>query len=238
MRGFGQLWSAFRDWRHGPKGILLTIALFLLAIGAYYYGDHRSRYKATIDYPSHLEDTAVTVDGRALTLEDMAYYVGNREMEGQKQALRMDPDHPRSYWNTLVKGGRIVKEQTREQALQMAVHDEIFYRMAIRAGEALSGEEQQALLEHETDFWEDIEDFKGQKSLGITPKQLHAVMERIALAQRYQTIYALEKGADYEDYQYDREGYLELLKDHEYKVNKKVWERVDFGNVVADNPIE
>lgn len=238
MNVLKQIFSAFREWRKGPWGILLAVVLLLLAVGLYRFGSWKGSQRDVIVYTEHLDEPAVTVDGKERTLRDLSYYVGLQEMEGQKQALRMDEKHPRSYWNTLVKKGRSIKESTREQTIQMAVHDEIFYQMAVKEKTVLSEEEEKALLDHETDFWEDLQEYKGPESLGIDRKQLHSIMERVALAQRYQTLYALSKGADYKDYEYNREGYQEILKNHEYQINHKVWNRIDFANIVVDNSNE
>lgn len=235
MQSVGQLLKAFREWRHGPRGFLLTAVLLMLAAGAYMMSRSHRNQLEPLDYRASLELVAVVVNGRELTLRDLAYYVAHQEMEGQRRGELIDPDHPRTYWNTYIDPGLIVKEATRNSAMQMAVHDEIFYWMALENGIELSDEERTALLDSENDFWDDLSDYNGAERLGISREDLNRVMERIALAQRYQTIYALLHGADYEDYEYDKEAYQALLQQNECEIRRKVWGRVDFGNVVVDN---
>ena len=58
-----------------------------------------------------------------------------------------------------------------------------------------------------------------------------ATMEKIALAQKYQAIYAGLTNQDIEDYDFSSDCYTELLKEHKYKINEKLWDRISFGNV-------
>lgn len=60
-------------------------------------------------------------------------------------------------------------------------------------------------------------------------------MEKIALADKYQSIYAEMNQKEYEAYNFNGEAYEALLSEHKYSVNEKVWDRVDFGSVTLDN---
>lgn len=57
-------------------------------------------------------------------------------------------------------------------------------------------------------------------------------------AQKYQTIYALSSNGDYEDYNFGKEPYEELLEQQDYEINEKIWERVPFGKVTINYEVE
>ena len=91
----------------------------------------------------------------------------------------------------------------------------------------------QAALD-ESDFWSDLEDWQ-REQLGISEEELDSEMEKIALADKYQSIYAEMNQKEYEAYNFNGEAYEALLSEHKYSVNEKVWDRVDFGSVTLDN---
>ena len=83
-----------------------------------------------------------------------------------------------------------MKLTAKQAALDMAVHDEIFYQMAVAEGMKLDVTERQNILENdESDFWSDLEDWQ-REQLGISEEELDSEMEKIALADKYQSIYA------------------------------------------------
>ena len=71
--------------------------------------------------------------------------------------------------------------------------------------------------------------------VGVSEEELDSEMEKIALADKYQSIYAEMNQKEYEAYNFNGEAYEALLSEHKYSVNEKVWDRVDFGSVTLDN---
>ena len=65
---------------------ITTIILAVLAVIAGVYAYNYHDMKQNIVYNEHLEDVAVTVNGKELTLRDMAFYVAYEEMNVEKQA--------------------------------------------------------------------------------------------------------------------------------------------------------
>ena len=189
--------------------------------------------KEYLVYNEALDKTAVTVDDVSLTLKDIAFYVAYEEKTVQEQAILYNPDNPRQYWNVYTDG-QFVKLTAKQAALDMAVHDEIFYQMAVAEGVKLDVTEQEYLENDESDFWSDLEDWQ-REQLGISEEELDSEMEKIALADKYQSIYAEMNQKEYEAYNFNGEAYEALLSEHKYSVNEKVWDRVDFGSVTLDN---
>lgn len=75
---------------------ITTIILAVLAVIAGVYAYNYHDMKQNIVYNEHLEDVAVNVNGKELTLRDMAFYVAYEEMNVEKQALVYDSDNQTS----------------------------------------------------------------------------------------------------------------------------------------------
>ena len=76
---------------------ITTIILAVLAVIAGVYAYNYHDMKQNIVYNEHLEDVAVNVNGKELTLSNMAFYVAYEEMNVEKQALVYDSDNPNKY---------------------------------------------------------------------------------------------------------------------------------------------
>jgi hypothetical protein len=131
--------------------------------------------------------------------------------------------------------GVFVRIAARNAAAQMAIHDEVFYQMAVAEGMELSDEEEEALQSHLDDFWADLVEGEKDTRLGVTKEDIENTMRKIAYAQRMQTIYAEENGQTYEDYDFSGEAYEELLKAQKYKIRETIWKRLGFGNITLDH---
>ena len=123
---------------------ITTIILAVLAVIAGVYAYNYHDMKQNIVYNEHLEDVAVNVNGKELTLRDMAFYVAYEEMNVEKQALVYDSDNPNKYWN-IHTNGEFVRVAARKAAMSMAIHDEIFYEMAKKESITLTDDEKAAL---------------------------------------------------------------------------------------------
>ena len=59
-------------------------------------------------------------------------------------------------------------------------------------------------------------------------------MRHLALAEKYQNSLVEQDGNDsYDSYSISGEKYQEILKDHTFKVKERVWDKIDFGNIVV-----
>ena len=92
-------------------------------------------------YRESLDEVAAQINGEKLTLRDMAFYVGYEEYQIQQEALVYDPDDPNRYWSMRVEGG-FMNAVARKNAMQMALHDELFYQMAMEEGITLDDNDQ------------------------------------------------------------------------------------------------
>lgn len=211
--------------------IVLLIAVVISGVYAYRY--HQGQ-KQDIVYREHLDDVAAVVNGNELTFRDLAFYVAYEEQQVEKQAVIYDPDKPNKYWNVHTNS-EFIRVTARKNAMSMAIHDEIFYEMAVKESITLSDDEKKSLENSQKDFWSDLLDVDGAAKLGVTQEEINATMEKAAIAQKYQEIYAQLNNADTSDYDFSSGRYKELLEENKYQIKEKMWNRVGMGNVTLDH---
>ena len=68
----------------------------------------------------------------------------------------------------------------------------------------------------------------------ITQEELTEDLLRMALAQKYQKLYAAMQNVPEEDYDADGAAYETLLEAHTYKIRDRLWEGVSMGHVTLD----
>lgn len=219
------------------KRLLITFILVVVSALLLLQGNYRGSRKGAINYPASLDEVAVSVDGRDLTLRDLAFYVAYEEQEVQLQACEYNPEDTSKYWNVHVSG-MFVKVAARNAAIQMAIHDEIFYRMAMQEGITLSEEEEQALLQAHRDFWADLVEDEQVQRLGVSEEELQSSIRKMMYAQKYQSIYSQMEEESYEDYDFNGKRYEEMKNSHEIKINEDLWSRVDIGNITLTHEKE
>ena len=215
------------------KSILIVVIVICIIAGLGYYSYYTNKMKEILVYKDVLDETAVTVDSKVLLVRDMAFYVAYEERTVEDQAEIYDDEDTNAYWNLHING-EFMKVTARKAAMNMAVHDEIFYEMAQAEGISLSEEETATLEQKQSDFWMDLSD-EAKERLTVSQDEINEVMGRMALAQKYQNIYAGMQGAGNEDYDFEGDAYLKLKEQHQVVINEKVWDRLDFGNITLNH---
>ncbi len=218
----------------GKKRYLVTLVLAALVFLLGGYSLQKGNGRSKLVYADSLDEVAAEVNGEELTLRELAFYVAYEESEVQKQAVAYDPEDTAQFWK-LHTDGVFVRVAARNAAIQMAVHDEIFYELALSAGMELSEAEEEMLRNSIYDFWIDLTEDGKEKKLGVTREDIAAAMCKIAYAQKYQTIYAQLQDQNYENYDFAGDAYQVLLEEQDYRIVEKVWDRIDFGNVTLEH---
>jgi hypothetical protein len=83
------------------------------------------------------------------------------------------------------------------------------------------------------DFWMDLGEY-GQAALGITKEALTEDLEQMALAQKYQELYAAAENMPETDYDVNGMEYEKMLAEHSYKIDNSIWKGVPFGSVTLE----
>lgn len=218
---------------HLEKSLRFTIILLLVLLVLGAYSLQSGKKKEYLVYSESLDETVLTIDGEVYTLEDIAFYVAYEEKSVQEKAIIYNPEKPNQYWN-IHTNGEFVKVAAKQAVLDMAVHDELFYKQALAEGITMTEEELRYAENEMYDFCSDIEE-EQYEALGVDESVLRKSMEKVAYANKYQQLLAAENNSDYEAYNFDGELYLQWLKAHEIKENEAVWDRIRFGNITLDN---
>lgn len=212
------------------QSVLFLAFSLLLSVSVLLAAWQRAQSFRKVIYIEHLEDVAVTVDESELKFRDLAFYLASQELEVNEQAKVYDLKQTNKYWNVHANGS-FIRLEAKEFAMEQAVHDLIFYWRAVDEKVALNQEEIDYMENLRMDFWNDLEE-EGQKRLGVSEREIYQIFERMALAQKAQQRLADEKGVDYREYNVNGGMYLELRQEHTVQINEKLWERLNFGNIV------
>ena len=210
--------------------IKAIIFLFVIAMGIYCYKDMETRQPIVVS--KNLNQVVVTIDDVDLTLRDMAFYIAYEEREVQDEAIVYNAKNPRRYWN-MHTNGHFIRTLAKDAVIHMAVHDTLFYLLAMEEGLTLTEEEEAYLLNEIMDFCGDLSEGQYQR-LGVTEEELADRMRKIALANKYQSIFAQMQDVPYRAYNYTGEAYEAFASEHEVKVNERVWDRVTVGKVTVN----
>ena len=234
--GFGnKIKNAIKRIVKMPKKYIVTIILGVMVIITGAMAIKSGNLRRPLNYPSSLDVVAITVGDTEITLRDMAFYVAYEEMEVEKQAVVYDPEDPNKYWN-IHTDGEFVKVAAKNAAIQMAIHDQILCQMEEADGVTLETSDYEYIRNSESDFISDLEDYEGLEKLGVTEEDICNSIERVALAQKYQQMYAEMNGENMEAYDFTGDAYKELVENnYEYKIKEKIWERIRFGNVILEH---
>lgn len=210
--------------------VKVVLLVFVIVVGVYCHKERESRMPLVVS--EHLEEVIVTVDGEKLTLRDMVFYIAYQEKEVQEEAIIYSPNNPGRYWNAHTNG-HFVRTLAEDAVIKMAVHDEIFFQMALEDGLALNEEETHYLENEVRDFCGDLKETQYER-LGVNAEELEASMEKIALANKYQDLLAQTRETAYEAYNYTGACYEELMSSHEIIVNEAIWKRVTVGKITVN----
>ena len=182
-----------------------------------------------IDFYENLDEKVLSVDGTEYTLRDLALYIAYEEAIVQEDALLYDPENPMRYWN-IHTNGEFIRVRARNEAMDSAIHDMIFLNMALSDKVELDDGEKEYALSTFGDFWDDLSD--EQRDL---LEDLFDVMQQsaldMALAQKYQVIFAAMEDAEPEEYDKDGEAYLKMLAGHDIETDQYIWKGIGFGHI-------
>ena len=205
----------------------ILVIVFAILIGI---ANQISLNRGNIVYAESLDEVVATVQGKNFTLRDFAVYVAHQEAEVQDQAYAYDYEDTRKYWNVRTDMG-FISQVARNEAMSMAIHDELFYQLYQEFDMEFSEAELALIQSNADDFWDDLVDEEKDTKLGISKEDVYNTMYKIACAQKAQMIYAGILAVDYEDLDFASEEFLDFLSDYEYKVNDSVLNQLDFGDI-------
>lgn len=212
------------------KPIVLFLCVGVVAYAVLTMGDGRG----PLIYCEHLDDVAVTVDEKDVTFKDLAFYILYEERKVEEQARIYNPDYTKDYWN-LHTNDTFIQEEAKDVVMGMAVHDYLFYQMAVADGmDTLTEGEEDELAYAITDFWEDMLDVQWEK-LPCDVETINNQIRIAAIAEKYQDYLAREQGPSQAAYKYDGYYYSLIRDEHSVKINKKLWQKFVMGDITLEH---
>lgn len=209
---------------------LAVLAVILVIVCSAAVSQYRAESMRKLSYLEHMDDKAVTVDGEDYKLRDLAFYLAYEERIVEEQARVYNLDNTREYWN-MHTNQAFIRVEARDMAMDMAVHDIVFYQLAQEYELTLTAEEERYMENQKMDFWNDLEEAQGR--LGVSEEEMGETFVRMALAQKAQQKLADSKGVDVREYHVGGSMYEDLLEEHTYQVNEKLWKRLNFGRITV-----
>lgn len=181
-------------------------------------------------YSESLDEVAAEVDGQKLTLRDMAFYIAYDETVVEEQAEIYDPEDTTKYWN-LKTNNVFVRQLSKQNVMQKAIHDAIFYAIAVDEGMELTKEDEVKLSEAQELFWDNFMYDDKLERLGVTEHELNESIRKIGLAQKGQSVYAKAHQLDMEELEVGGGGYQVMLQDYSFRIYDDVWDKVNYGDI-------
>lgn len=215
------------------RRLLTTAVLLVLTVLTGMEFVRTIQMRQELVYAESLSKVAVTIDDKELTLSDVAFYVAYQEKTVQQDAVIYDSEKPHKYWNAHTNG-EFVRVVAEEAVVDMAVHDEIFYQLALAEEIVLDEREAEYLANEIYDFCSDVTEEQLEK-VGMAPADVALAMSKIALANKYQSILSQMENVEYTEYDYTGSAYAKLLAGYEIVVNEAVWDRISVGNITVNN---
>ena len=212
------------------KPIVLLMCVTVVVYALITMGDGRG----PLIYSEHLDDVAVTVDEKEVTFRDLAFYILYEERKVEEQARIYNPDYTKDYWN-LHTNDTFIQEEAKDVVMGMAVHDYLFYQMAVAEGmDTLTASEEDELAFAITDFWEDMLDVQWE-NLPCDEETINEQIRIVAIAEKYQDYLAKEQGPSQAAYKYDGYYYSLIRDEHSVKINKKLWQKFVMGDITLEH---
>ena len=218
--------AAFKNQKLRFSTVVLSVAVIVSFIALRTGGN-----KQYLNFTETLEETVFTVDGEAVTLKDMAFYIAYEEQQVEEDAYIYNPDDTSEYWK-IYSNGTFIGKAAKQSALDMAIHDKIFYDMACADGMELDEKEKERLANSQYDFWSDLGE-QEREWLGVSQEILNESLRKLALAEKCQSIYAQMNNDSVEDYSFEAEKYKKLLETHEVVVEEDIWQYIHFGHITV-----
>lgn len=211
------------------KKILKICLLVLLTGSVVIAGVYSWKCKQEIQYTDCLDEVAFSLNQEDVYMSQLGYYIVMEEREVEQQALLYNPNNTRDYWNLHVNGV-FIQADAKNTVMDMAIHDELFYRLAKEEGIALDAEEQKSCQNAIADFWMDLLD-EQVEHMPVSDEYIVETVRKAALAEKYQEILAKQEGRTKASYAWDGYYYKQLLDEQKLKINDKIWERITLGNI-------
>lgn len=189
--------------------------------------------RQSIVYTEHLDEIVATVDDIDISMRDLAMYIVYEERVVEEEALIYNRKRTRQFWNVHTNHS-FVQSQVKQAVLDMAIHDMLFYDLAIKENIGFTDDDEVTIENVTTDFWEDLLDEQVDR-MPVTTSEINDQIRRAAMAEKYQNMKAEVYGPSVAAYKYDGYYYKKILEEHNVVINDKLWDRFVIGGVTLNH---
>ena len=216
-------------WSTIAISVIVLSVLFFLYLNSDGFEGNKFRYE------DHLEDVLVTINDEKVTLKDMSYYIIVIESNLNAQAVAINPDNPKKYWNTPLNNGEeagFLCDQAKKDTMDACIRDIIYSEEANKAGIELTEDEIRAC---EEDAKEQEKAMTGQ-AIEVTKyeyKDVYDAVYRTHILKKYMTMLMSE---GYAESELDVDGayYNQIKATYNIEVNEELWGNVTLGQVTIN----
>lgn len=218
--------------KNSDKWCVVAISIIFLSVLAFLYISQTKDFS----FKEHLDETAMTVEDKDITLKEAAYYIMVIESNGDAVAVQYnDKDHKR-YWNIYLNDGdsksNFLNEQAEDDAISACIRDEIYYREALSKGISLDSEEEEQVKE---DAYEQEKLMTG-KMYEVTEYEytdFYHIIKKIAIARKYVTT-LMEQGYKEDELDYGGSYYNDIEDKYKVEINEELWEEISLGSITIN----
>lgn len=161
------------------KRIISRVLVFVLALGMIFATGCSKKNGATT-----AEALVVTVGDEKVYLDEMMYFIYAMEADANQYEQLYQQYYGTSYWDMEIEEGVTIRDQMKTYVMDTAVMYTILNNKAVAEGYTLTDEEK-ATTETNADSLLSNMPEEQLKITGFTKKNLVAVQEKIAMAQKY-----------------------------------------------------
>lgn len=209
--------------------IIIVSVMFLVYLNSEGYEGNRFRFE------EHLEDTALTVGEKNITLKQASYYIIVIESNLNEQAKAFDSENPLKYWNTPLNNGSragYLSEQAKVDTIEACIRDAIYFEEAKNANIELTKEE---LEECEKDAISQEKNLSAQavSVTGYDYKDVYDAVYRTHILEKYMGI-LMSEGYTEEELDVEGEYYTNVRNMYDVSVNDGLWKEVVLGQITVN----
>ena len=137
-----------------------------------------------ISCSSSKKEAVVTIDNIKIGMNELMYYIYQKEEEGNNYEQFYESYLDSSYWDMAYDEERTFRQVAKEEVLEDAIMYTIFAQKAEEVGYSLTEQEKTEVSKEAEQFFDSLSKTQKEK-LGLTLKELITLQEKISLGSKY-----------------------------------------------------
>ncbi|MSS64442.1 peptidylprolyl isomerase [Velocimicrobium porci] len=133
-----------------------------------------------------LKETVVTIDGKAILMKEMMYYIYQSEQQGNyyDSLFASFEDANESFWDTEFEEGKSNREALKEETMSGCILYEIFQNKAKAEGYVLTEDEKESAVSDAKELYASLTE-KQKSIMGLSVKDITKIQKKVLLGNKY-----------------------------------------------------